>query len=77
MFELIARLRQRPPHERRRISFLTALTITGIIAILWVVSLFVRFGSTDSEVKTTTAPSPTQSVMTQIRGAFDSFRKNF
>jgi hypothetical protein len=39
MFELIARLKQRPVAARRRVAFITALSITALIALMWIVWL--------------------------------------
>ena len=49
----LERLREKPKEARVRVAFVTAFVVTALIALLWVVSLSVRFNtpeeSTDSE----------------------------
>ena len=53
-FENLERLRQKPERERKRIAILTVITLTAIIAILWIRTL--RFG--EPEKSTRNAPGP-------------------
>lgn len=73
MFELITRLRAQPVAYRRRVAFFTALGITAVIIALWIISLLVSFGREDDVVLQQT-PGPFETLGSQIRGSFSSFR---
>ncbi|MEK7578926.1 MAG: hypothetical protein AAB460_00065 [Patescibacteria group bacterium] len=79
MFDLIAKLQQKPEPERRRIAFLVSLVVTGIIVAIWLISLSVRFGSPS---KKTEEPSldksaPFSALGEQFKSTLDSFQNLF
>lgn len=47
---LIERLREKPKHVRTQVSFLTALSVTGVIALLWGVTLPMRLDTSGETV---------------------------
>ncbi len=72
MFDLLARLRQRPEKDRRRIAFISALSITGLIILIWALSLvFVRPSVVTDEDASVT--SPTESVWHQLTTGMQAF----
>jgi hypothetical protein len=76
MLELIHRLRQRSPEERKRISFWVATAATLFIACIWFVTLFVG-GITPKPVPKSATPA--QGLWVQVKqGAaalIDSIRR--
>jgi len=42
-FATLDRLRQKSPTRRKQVAFMTAASVTGMIALIWVISLPVRF----------------------------------
>ncbi|HXK40341.1 MAG TPA: hypothetical protein VJ837_05930 [Candidatus Paceibacterota bacterium] len=76
MFELISKLRQRSPEERKRISFWVAAAVTLFIACIWFVTLFVGGVAPKPTPKSST---PAQGLWAQVKqGAtalIDSIRR--
>lgn len=73
MFELIAKLRNRPLAARRRIAFSTALTITLLIAAMWLTWLFqggIEARTGDEEQQSAT---PAESIWLPLRELSSSF----
>ncbi|MEK7606140.1 MAG: hypothetical protein AAB458_00895 [Patescibacteria group bacterium] len=66
LFQTLRKIHERPLHERRRIAFLTALSLTFFVALLWFVTLAVR---SDRE--------PTQPTQPTTQSPFESLRKGF
>ena len=53
-FENLERVRQKPERERKRIAILAVITLTAIIAVIWIRTL--RFG--EPEKSSHNAPGP-------------------
>lgn len=45
MFNVLIKLQRKPERARRRLAFLAAATLTGVIALFWLVSLGARLPS--------------------------------
>jgi hypothetical protein len=74
MFELIARLRKKSILERRRIAFITALVITGVIVLMW--SVWLMKGGLSARVAypvaTTTPATPATDIWTPFQRFIDA-----
>ncbi len=79
MFNLIAKLQKKSEPERRRIALFISLAITGVIVVIWLISLSVRFNDQEP-VEPALSPDDTAPLSTigeQFKGAFDSFKNIF
>lgn len=76
MFTFITKLRTRSLAYRRRFAFWSAAAITGLIALVWIISLSVRFGDTAASPKPQT-PGPFETFMGQVRRGFSSVGDSF
>ncbi len=59
MKKLINNLRQKPPHVRRMVAFVTSIAITGLIGLIWVsnlIALGVNVPVETAEVEKTPSP---------------------
>lgn len=74
MFDLILRLRTRPLAYRRKVAFWSAVGLTALIALVWALSLSVRFDDATVTPKETQAPGPLETFMRQIRTGVDSLK---
>ncbi len=76
MFQLIAKLRQRPLADRRRIAFVVALSITILIAIMWIVWLSVGGITVRTGREKPVGGTPAESLWTPLKSAFIDFTKS-
>lgn len=76
MFDLILRLRSRSLAYRRKVAFWTAVGITSIITIIWVISLAVRFGGANDPSESQ-VPGPFETFMGQVGGGVSSVKNLF
>ncbi len=73
MFVLLARLRQRPEKDRRRIAFLAAVFITITIVLMWLASVLIVRRDAVAAKPVKTQDSPTTSVWKQLKSGAGSF----
>jgi hypothetical protein len=73
MFDLIARLRQRPLAVRRRVAFMTALSITFTIAVMWIVWLSMGGLAAQTRADVPSAGTPAESIWLPLRRAITDF----
>ncbi len=73
MFELIARLKQRPVAARRRVAFITALTVTALIALMWVIWLSMGGMAARTGKDEPTAGTPAESLWLPLKRAVTDF----
>lgn len=74
MLDLILRLRSRPLAYRRKVAFWSTVGITSIIALIWALSLSVRFGDIAAPVEKPQTPGPFETFMSQVRTGFGSLK---
>ena len=74
MLDLIIRLRARPLAYRRRVAFWSTVAITVVIALVWALSLSVRFGDVSGDQKAAQAPSPFETFVNQIGAGVASLK---
>ena len=73
MFDLIARLKQRPLAARRRVAFMTALSVTAVIAIMWVTWLSMGGMATRTGADAPDAGTPAESLWLPLKRAISDF----
>ena len=71
MWSLLDKLRQKPDHEKQRIAFLVSITVTLLIAVVWLSTFKI-----DSEAVTANTSSPIESFSNQFNELWNS-RPNF
>lgn len=76
MFELIARLRRRPLAARRRIAFITALSFTLIVALMWVLWLTVGGIAIRTGAEEPVGGTPAQGIWSPLRHATEALGKS-
>lgn len=74
MFDLILRLRTRPLAYRRKVAFWSAVGLTALIALVWALSLSVRFDDATVTPEETQAPGPFETFMGQVRTGVGSLK---
>lgn len=67
MKKLINNLRQKPPHVRRMIAFVTSIAVTGIVGLIWISNLIALSIKTPVETAETKTPSPFALMYGQIK----------
>lgn len=78
MFKLIARIRSQPPEYRRKVAFFSAAVLTGLIIVVWFVSLFVGITRPIQEARAIdAAPGPFETFVGQIGAGFSSMGDAF
>lgn len=77
MFDLILRLRTRPLAYRRKVAFWSTVGLTALIALVWALSLSVRFDDVTVTPKETQAPGPFETFVGQVRTGVGSLKDSF
>jgi len=78
MKKLIHNLRQKPPHVRRMVAFVTSVAVTAIIGIVWISSLVaVGVSSENDTVEVAKTPSPIALMFDEIKSFFKSTGEDF
>jgi hypothetical protein len=77
MFTFIRRLQQKPEGKRRAIALWTALCITILIFIMWLVSFFGQLGDVSAPVPAEKAVSPVQSLSEMLSSFSTLIRERF
>ncbi|MEN9405116.1 MAG: hypothetical protein RLY47_75 [Candidatus Parcubacteria bacterium] len=74
MLDLIHRLRSRPLAYRRKVAFWSTVGITSVIALIWALSLSVRFDDVDTPSEDSQISGPFETFMRQVRTGFGSLK---
>ncbi len=79
MFDFIIRLRARPLAYRRKVALWSAVGLTALIALIWGISLSMRFDDVVTPPTATTpeAPGPFETFMGQVQSGFSSIKDSF
>jgi len=73
MKKLIHNLRQKPPHVRRMIAFVTSVAVVAIIGMVWISSLVaVGVSSENDTAEVAKTPSPIALMFNEIKSFFKS-----
>ena len=81
MFNLIEKLRQKPPRVKKQVAFLTSLSIAGIIFVVWLSVIYPDFRQRQEREQKVSSlePSPVstfgQTFQTGIGAIKDQFEK--
>jgi hypothetical protein len=76
MFNLILRLRARPLAYRRKVAFWSAVGITALITLIWIISLSIRFDGIN-ETSEPQPPGPLETFLDQVRNGASSIKDAF
>jgi|GEM_PF-6901193 len=76
MLDLILRLRTRPLAYRRKVAFWSAIGITSLIALIWALSLSIRFDDATVTPEETQVPGPFETFMGQVRTGVSSLKES-
>ncbi len=74
MLDLILRLRTRPLAYRRKVAFWSTVGITTLIALIWALSLSVRFDDVDATPEGPQVPGPFKTFIGQVRAGTASLK---
>jgi hypothetical protein len=78
MKKLINNLRQKPPHVRRMVAFVTSVAVTAIIGIVWISSLVaVGVSSENDTAEVAKTPSPIALMFDEMKSFFKSTGEDF
>jgi hypothetical protein len=78
MKKLINNLRQKPPHVRRMVAFVTSVAVTAIIGIVWISSLVaVGVSSENDTAEVAKTPSPIALMFNEMKSFFKSTGEDF
>ena len=79
MFELIEKLRQKPDGAKKRIAFFGALSISGIIFVIWLSVIYPnwKLGQSQEEKVANLEPSPISTFASTISSGFSAIKDQF
>jgi len=77
MFRYIVSLQKKSPEARKKIAFVVAVAVTGIIVIVWFPTLQMRFSSNDSTSQNDETSSPFTLIKKQVQSLGESFYSKF
>lgn len=76
MEELLDRMRQKPPHKKQRIAFLSALSITAVIFFFWISTFTAKInGLADNDKVKYPNGAVSENIASAERG-FESFKRS-
>lgn len=71
MFDKINKLRKKPESYRKKIAFIISASITGIIFLIWLSTLGVRFNDIGGEIST----QEEKSMLAEVKEGFAGILK--
>lgn len=71
MFDKIDKLRKKPESYRKKIAFIISASITGIIFLIWLSTLGVRFNDIGGEIST----QEEKSMLAEVKEGFAGILK--
>jgi hypothetical protein len=77
MLNTIEKLREKPEAHRRRIAFVVSASIAGIIFVVWLSVVGVRFNSQENIISEKEGPSLVAGVKEGFSEVFESGREQF
>ncbi|MDO8594182.1 MAG: hypothetical protein Q7R93_01565 [bacterium] len=77
MLHFITKLQRKPERVRKQMALIVAASVTGVIALIWVVNVSLGGGlaAEASVVKATSGTGPFQSFMSTIEEVFDDTKQ--
>lgn len=79
MFQLIEKLRQKPERKKKQIAFFTALSVAGIIFVVWLSVIYpdIKSKKDQENMVKKLEPSAAQSFGATILGGFSAVGEQF
>lgn len=77
MFELIEKIRNKPERAKKRIAFLTALSFSSVIVVIWLSVIYpdLRFVENQKQSAAAVESGPTESFLKNIKEGFSGAKK--
>ncbi len=77
MFDLIEKIRNKPERAKKRIAFLTALSFSSVIAVIWLSVIYpdLRFVENQKQSAAAVESGPTESFFRNIKEGFSGAKQ--